>query len=108
MINITGKLHNTTHSRPINRSTGELRDVYTAEILHTVKGRSEIEYLKLDAKVFGAWTKAIGNDITAEVRFYAMKTDDGNVMSGLILADKSSLPTVSNIGTVPAMIARAN
>lgn len=94
MITISGKILNTVHSQNVNRSTGEMRDTYTAEILHTVRGRSEIEYLKLDPKVFAHWTKQIGAEISAEVRFYAMKSDDGSVNSGLILSDKTSLPTI--------------
>ena len=97
MIKIEGKVLNCTHTTNTVRSSGEIRQNYTAEILHTVRGRSEIEYLKLDGKVFPQWQAAIGKEVTAEIRFYAMKSDDGNVMSGITLADKAALPTLAHV-----------
>lgn len=94
MILIFGKLYNIAHGENKDRETGEITVSHTAEILHTARGKTEIASVKLDAAVLEPWTKAVGKDISAEVRFYAMKTREGSIMSGLTLADKKALPTL--------------
>lgn len=94
MIQITGKLINIASSPFTDRQTGEQSTTHTAEVLHQVKGKSEVQGLKLDASVLDAWAKAVGRDISVEVRSYAMKRDDGTIMAGYGLADKRSLPNL--------------
>lgn len=93
MITLSGKLYNVMTSDYTDRNTGEVSKVNTAEILHTVRGKTEIAAVKLDDSVVTGWTQCTGKEITCEVRFYAIKTSDGGINSGLILADKKSLPT---------------
>ena len=94
MISITGKLFNIVTGENIDRENGSITVTHTAEILHTVRGKTEIANLKLDASIVDAWAKAIGQDIIAEVRFWAMKTREGGIQSGLTLPDKKALPVV--------------
>ena len=94
MISITGKVHNIVTGDYTDPKTGEVLPVHTVEILHTVRGKTEIANLKIDAVILEAWQKAIGHDICQEVRFWAMKTSEGGVLSGLTLPDKKALPVV--------------
>ena len=94
MIQITGTLYKIAPGQNTDRKTGEITTVHSAEILHTARGKTEIASVKLDPLVVDQWSKAVGKDITNEVRFYAMKTSEGSIMSGLILADKKSLPGI--------------
>lgn len=94
MLTLTGKILNIVQSQNTNRATGEIRQRYTAEILHTVRGRSEIVNLNLDQAASLEWQKAVGHDISVEVRSYAIKTEDGGLMEGFALADKTALPTI--------------
>lgn len=94
MISITGKLFNIVTAETTDRETGAISATYTAEILHTVRGKTEIANLKLDAAIVEAWSKSIGQDITAEVRFWAMKTREGGIQTGLTLPDKKALPVI--------------
>lgn len=92
MIQLTGKLYNIAVNDVTDRETGEVSKVHTAEILHTVRGKTEIAGLKLDAAVADSWAKALNRDIAVEVRFYAMKNREGGIQSGLTCADKKALP----------------
>jgi len=94
MISITGKLFNIVTGQSTSRETGEVSVTYTAEILHTARGKTEIANLKLDAGIVEAWTKSLGQDIAAEVRFWAMKTREGGIQSGLTLVDKKAMPVI--------------
>jgi hypothetical protein len=93
MITLFGQLLNVIPGENKNRETGEITKNFTAEVLHQSRGRSVVDSVKLDTEVGPAWTKLIGQDISVEVRFYAMKTSEG-VTSGLTLADKKALPQV--------------
>lgn len=95
MIYITGNLYNIATSQNTNSETGVISTVHTAEILHQSRGKSEIAGVKLDPSVVPSWEKAKGRDINVEVRFYAMKNREGGIQSGLVLADKKSLPMVA-------------
>lgn len=101
MIQISGKLINIATSPFTDRQTGEQSTTYTAEVLHQVKGKSEVQGLKLDASVFDGWSKAVGRDISVEVRSYALKRDDGTLLAGYGLADKRCLPNL--LRPVPAV-----
>lgn len=94
MLFINGKVLNLVHTEIKDKFTGELKPVHTIEILHQSRGKSVVDYLKIDSLVCPQWEKIIGKEITAEVRVYAMKTEDGSVMHGFTLADKKGLPTV--------------
>lgn len=94
MISITGTLYNIAASQNTDRETGEVSTVHTAEILHQTRGKSEIAGVKLDPSVVPSWEKAKGREISAEVRFYAMKNREGGIQSGLTLADKKGLPVI--------------
>lgn len=94
MISIIGKLFNIVTGETTDRETGAISATYTAEILHTVRGKTEIANLKLDAAIVEPWSKVIGQDISAEVRFWAMKTREGGIQSGLTLSDKKALPVI--------------
>lgn len=102
MIQLTGKLYNIAITEATERETGEVSKVYTAEILHTARGKTEITGLKLDSSVADMWGKAIGRDIAVEVRFYAMKNREGGIQSGLTCADKKALPVLLRAVPVPA------
>lgn len=93
MITIHGKLLDVTSLPSTDMQTGVVSTVHTADILHKVRSKNELASVKLDESVLDGWSKCIGKDITAEVRFYAMKTREGGINSGLTLADKKSLPT---------------
>lgn len=103
MIQLTGKLYNIAVTEATDRETAEVSKVHTAEILHTVRGKTELVGLKLDAAVSDAWAKALGRDIAVEVRFYAMKNREGGIQSGLTCADKKALPLLMR--TAPAAAA---
>jgi hypothetical protein len=94
MIQLTGKLYNIAATEATDRESGEVSKVHTAEILHTVRGKTEIAGLKLDPSVADSWAKALGRDIAVEVRFYAMKNREGGIQSGLTCADKKALPVL--------------
>ena len=95
MINLHGKLYNIASTQSTDRETGEVGTTHTAEILHTSRGKTEIASVKIDASVVDAWEKCKGRDMSIEIRFYAMKTREGGIQSGLTLADKKSLPLVA-------------
>lgn len=97
MIVINGKLYNVVTNPFTDRDTGVITQVSTAEILHTSRGKTELVALKLDPGVAESWKKAEGRDITVEVGFYAMKTREGGIQKGLMLADKRSLPSVHRV-----------
>ena len=97
MIYLFGTLYNIASNPVTDRKTGEISMVHTAEVLHTSRGKTEIASVKLNDQVVEGWQKCKGREITVEVRFYAMKTTEGGIMSGLTLADKNSLPTVEPI-----------
>lgn len=92
MLTLTGKVLDVIPGRT-NQVTGQIYPP-AVEILHKVKGKSEVEQLKIDPKTVAAWEKAAGQNITIEVNYYAMKGSEGAIISGLSLADKSALPTV--------------
>jgi hypothetical protein len=94
MITLTGKLLNIVHGENKDRQTGELTQTFTAEILHQSRGKSIIESLKLDISTFTQWQKAVGSDISVEVRSWAMSNGTG-INSGYALADKKCLPVVT-------------
>ena len=76
-----------------NRTTGQIIPP-AVEVLHKVRGKSEIESLKIDASTEPTWAKTVGQNITVEVNFYAIATKEGGVASGLTLTDKKALPTL--------------
>lgn len=92
MLTLSGKVLDVIPGRT-NQTTGQIYPP-AVEILHKVKGKSQVEQLKIDPKTQGAWEKASGQNITIEVNYYAMKGTEGAIVSGLSLADKSALPTV--------------
>jgi hypothetical protein len=94
MLQLTGKVIDIVSGQNTDQATGQISTVHSAEILHKVRGKSEIASVKLDPSVVEPWTKAVGRDVSVEIRFYAMKTREGSILSGLTLADKKSLPTV--------------
>lgn len=94
MINLTGKLYNVVTNPFTDRETGQITQVSQAEILHTVKGKTELVSVKIDPVCVEGWTKAVGRDIVIEVAFYAMKTTQGAIQKGLMLAAKTALPGV--------------
>lgn len=96
MISLHGKLHDIVKGENKDNETGEIVATFTAEVLHKSRGKSVVDSVKLDPSVVNQWTKAIGQDISVEVRFYAMKGRDGSITSGFTLADKKCLPVVSN------------
>lgn len=95
MITLTGKLLNIVQGENKDRETGEITPSHTAEILHQSRGKSVIESVKLDASIVIQWGKAVGSDISVEVRSYAMNNGKGGVISGYALADKKCLPVVA-------------
>lgn len=103
MITLTGKLLNIVKGEQADRKTGELHPTYTAEVLHQSRGKSIIDSLKLDASIVGAWSKAIGSDVSVEVRSYAMANGTGGVLSGYALADKKALPTLQSAAPSPVL-----
>jgi hypothetical protein len=70
---------------------------FTAEILHQARGKSLVDTVKIDPSTLPTWEKLIGQDLSFEVRVYAMKGNDGTVQSGLTLADKKGLPFVTPV-----------
>lgn len=92
MLTLTGKVLDVIAART-NQTTGQIYPP-AVEILHKVRGKSEVEQLKIDPKTETAWLKASGQNITVEVNYYAIANKDGAISSGLTLADKSALPTV--------------
>lgn len=93
MLTLSGKVLDVIPGRT-NQTTGQIYPP-AVEILHKVKGKSQVEQLKIDAKTIGAWEKASGQNITIDVNYYAMKGSEGAVISGLTLSDKTALPTVN-------------
>lgn len=102
MITLTGKLLDIVKSEKKDFKTGELSAEYSAEILHKSRGKSVVESVKMDISVVGAWTKAIGHEISCEVSFYAMTSKEGGLIKGLALADKKSLPVSSHAPNLKA------
>ncbi len=94
MIFIVGKLLEIVKGSKTDDRTGEIRPTHTAEILHKTRGKHEVASVKIDVSTLESWMKAIGQDIQTEVRFYALKTREGSIMSGLTLSDKTGLPGV--------------
>lgn len=92
MIVLFGTLYNVVGLPSIDHETKAETITYTAEILHSVKGKTEIASVKLDGSVVDGWKKATGKEISCEVRFYAMKNREGGIQSGLTLADKKAFP----------------
>jgi hypothetical protein len=76
-----------------NRTTGQIIPP-AVEVLHKVRGKSEVQTLKIDASTEPSWAKVIGQNITVEVNFYAMATKEGGVLAGFTLTDKKALPTL--------------
>lgn len=97
MIQITGQLYKIAAAENTDRETGVISIVHSAEILHEARGKTEIASCKLDASVVEPWSKAVGKNITNEIRFYAMKTREGGIMQGITLADKKALPGIHAI-----------
>lgn len=95
MISITGQILNITQTEQKDRETGEIKQVFKAEILHITAGKSEVANLKLEADMVDHWRKAIGMEIQAEVKFGAMPGNQGGKpMLYMILADKKALPVL--------------
>lgn len=94
MILLLGTLYNIASLPVTDRKTGEVSTTHTAEVLHTTRGKTEIASVKINEAVLEGWQKCKGRDISVEVRFYAMKTSEGGIMSGLTLADKNAFPMV--------------
>jgi len=92
MIILLGNLYNIVSLPVTDRKSGEVTTVHTAEILHSTRGKTEIASVKINEAVLEGWQKFKGRDISVEVRFYAMKTSEGGIMSGLTLADKTAFP----------------
>lgn len=91
---LTGRVIQIFEGSQTNRTTGEIRPKYAAEILHTVRGRSVVENLNIDLSIHAEWSKAVNHEISIEVKPYAMKSDDGSILSGLTLAQKGALPVI--------------
>ena len=102
MINLSGKLYNVVTNPFTDRETGAITQVSQAEILHTVKGKTELVTVKVDPVCVDGWRKAVGRDIVVEVGFYAMKTTAGAIQKGLMLAQKTALPGVLRLPGAPA------
>jgi len=93
-LTLTGHLHKIAETSQTNRSTGEIRPKYIAEVLDTRRNRTVVESLTLDETVLPEWKKAVGQEISIAVRPYAMKNDDGSILSGLSCAEKGALPVI--------------
>lgn len=100
MIFIAGKLFEITQNEVTDKKTGAIDQVYKAEMLHKSRGKNEITPVKLPPEMVEQWRKFLSQDITFEVAFYAMRQAEG-VSSGLMLADKKSLPVIQNRKPVP-------
>lgn len=94
MISISGNLYAISPSEKTDPATGEVTKVYSAEVLHKVRGKTEIVSLKLDPLVVPAWQKCIGRNFHQEVIPYAIKTREGGVLKGYSFADKKALPNL--------------
>lgn len=95
MIFISGLVYRVVTVPFTDSATGEISQVSSAEILHEVRNKTEVASVKIDASVVEQWTKAIGKSILNEIRFYALKTREGGVLSGITLTDKKSLPSIT-------------
>lgn len=102
MIQLTGIIYDVTAKNVTDRDTGVISLQNTVEILHKSNGKTEVLALKLDQAVAESWAKAKGREMVVEVRSYAMKTREGGIMGGYVLADKRSLPTVLRSAPVAA------
>ena len=107
MLSLTGKLIDIARTQATDQKTGEVSQVFAAEILHKERGKSVVESLKFDASVLPHWEKAIGKELTVEVRMYAMGGNGGSVQSGLAMADKKSLPVFWNAAPVSKPVSLA-
>lgn len=93
MLTLTGKLLDVIPGGT-SQKTGQIFDP-TIEILHKVRGKSEVEKIKIDPKTEAAWTKAINQIVSVAVNPYAMGPDKNTpINKGLSLDDKAVLPTV--------------
>ena len=97
MLTLSGKLLNIVQGEKKDYTTGEISPSFTAEILHQARGKSLVDTVKIDPSTLMIWEKLIGQDLSFEVRVYAMKGNDGTVQSGLTLADKKGLPFVTPV-----------
>lgn len=95
MLTLAGKLINVSTAPFTDRETGVITPVHTAEVLHSARGKFEVVSVKLDASCLESWKKAEGRDVAFEVGYYAMKTREGGIQKGLMLADKKALPQVA-------------
>lgn len=93
-LTLTGHLHKIAETSQTDRKTGEIRPKYTAEVLDTRRGRTVVEGLTIEDTMVSEWKKALNQEISIAVRPYAMKNDDGSILSGLSLAEKGALPVI--------------
>ena len=94
MFLLTGTIIDVLSTESKDRETGVISQVYTVEVLHRSRGKSEVVSLKIDIDVVDSWRKFKGKDCHMEIRFYAMKNRDGGVQQGVMLTDKKILPTL--------------
>lgn len=95
MLNLIGLVHDVIKGEKKDYETGEITPEFSVELLHKKRGKGELVSLKLDSAVVAqGWTKAIGQQVSVEVDYYAIKTREGSVQKGLSLVDKKALPTV--------------
>jgi len=99
-LTLEGRLLQVVRSERIDRTTGEVQNRVTVEILHISKGRSALAQLAVDLTVAPAWEKIAGSGdklgelVRVEVAPYAMSGRDGEIIAGLTCADKKAAPVV--------------
>ena len=99
MISLIGKLYNIASVSKTDSATGEVSATHTADVLHTVRGKTELASVKIELGVLEGWQKCIGKDVSIGVRFYAMKNREGGIQSGLTLDDKASFPVIQRMAS---------
>lgn len=98
MIKIEGKLINCVQGEYTVRAgsnRGEIVPTFTAQILHYVGRKLEIEDIKLEREIFAEWKKLEGSDISVPIRAYAIADENGGKPKmGYSLATRTELPVV--------------
>jgi len=96
MLTLSGKLHDIAESDFTDKETGVIAKKYKAEILSKVRGKTEVEAIGIEPAAVEGWRKAIGLDISVEVRMFGMPGNRPGAapMFGLSLCDKNALPVI--------------
>jgi hypothetical protein len=98
MIIIEGKLIEVVPTQYKVRSgpnAGQIIENFTAQILHKVGPKFEVEDIKIEKETFEIWKKAEMSDVRVEIRAYAIADDSGGKPKmGFSLAARGLLPTI--------------